>query len=66
MSKNDQNFDRFQEADPALKGAIWRTAWGSWGEYKGGDYMPQMDSNLKFAYFSPHLRHPKTICDDDD
>ena len=60
MSKNDQNFDRFQEADYALRPAIRRTAWGSWGEYKGGDYMPKTPQILNFAYFSPQLRLEKT------
>ena len=60
MSKNDQNFDRFQEADYALWGVARRTAWGSWGEYKGGDYMPKMPQILNFAYFSSQLRLGKT------
>ena len=60
MSKNDQNFDRFQEGGGALFGAIRRNAWGSWGEYKGGDYMPKMRQILNFAYFSPQLRLRKT------
>ena len=45
MSKNDQNFDRFQEGDCALRGVARRTALASWGENKGGEKCPRLKHN---------------------
>ena len=45
MSKNDQNFDRFQEGDCALWGVARRTALASWGENKGGEKCTRLKNN---------------------
>ena len=45
MSKNDQNFDRFQEGVSALLGVARRTALASWGENKGGEKCTRLMHN---------------------